>query len=40
MNMTKFYASTAVVVEKGIDFLEGLNLWRLNYEGSGEVEEM
>ena len=38
MNMTKFYASTAVVAEKGIDFLEGLNLWRLNYEGSGEVD--
>lgn len=36
MNMTRFYASTAVVAEKGIDFLEGLNLWRLNYEGSGE----
>lgn len=38
MNMTKFYASTAVVVEKRIDFLEGLNLWRLNYEGSGEID--
>lgn len=38
MNMTKFYASTAVVAKKGIDFLEGLNLWRLNYEGSGEVD--
>lgn len=25
------------LAEKGIDFLEGLNLWRLNYEGSGEV---
>lgn len=37
MNMTNFYVSTAVVAEKGIDFLEGLNLWRLNYEGSGEV---
>lgn len=35
--MTRFYASTEVVAEKkGIDFLEGLNLWRLNYEGSGE----
>ena len=24
--------------KKGMDFLEGLNLWRLNYEGSGEVD--
>lgn len=37
MNMTKFYASTAVVAEKGMDFLESLNLWRLNFNGSGEI---
>lgn len=35
---TKFYASTRVIAEKGMHFLETLDLWKLNFNGSGEVD--